>query len=391
MVPAETVTVPVEVDDTFAATGKRTELKAATGSVRFSNLDPTSQNTIARGSIVSTPSGVRFRTNATITIPAAALAGLTIVPAQKSVKVTAVDQGPEGNVAPNSITSVPRGESPFFLSVTNPDATTGGTRKEFPRVTQKDVDAATAALTTSLQSSFQARLDDPALVSDGSTVFPETAEPARSDLDDPARATWSARRSTTSISARARPARSPPSTRRRSRRSPRQRLTGSVDPGYQLVADSPSVTVDDAVVSGSAVTFPVVATAKQVKLLDPEAIKAAILGKTRSRGQEHPRRLRGEPAATLARLGDHRPDARLACRHPRHRPHRERRAEGIADRLGPSIVAIRASERPVSALLGLDVGEKRIGVAIAEVDGSLGTTADDRAAPRPRCRRGSAR
>src|SRR4051794_14097186 len=57
VVPAQRITVPVEASDTFPATGKRVELKAATGSVRFQNLDPTSQNTIGKGSIVSTPSG----------------------------------------------------------------------------------------------------------------------------------------------------------------------------------------------------------------------------------------------------------------------------------------------------------------------------------------------
>ena len=41
VVPAEEVTIPVAVDDTFPATGKRVEVTKATGTVRFENLDPT--------------------------------------------------------------------------------------------------------------------------------------------------------------------------------------------------------------------------------------------------------------------------------------------------------------------------------------------------------------
>ena len=47
VVPAKVVSIPVAVDDTFPATGKRVELTKATGTVRFENLDPTSTNRIA--------------------------------------------------------------------------------------------------------------------------------------------------------------------------------------------------------------------------------------------------------------------------------------------------------------------------------------------------------
>ncbi len=150
VVPAEEISIPVAVNDTFSATGKRVELTKATGTVRFENLDPTSTNRIAAGSIVRTASGVRFRTNATITVPRAELVGLTIFPARASVKVTAVDGGPDGNVEPGTITIVPSGENSFFLKVTNPQPTSGGTSEEFSRVTQADVDGALAALNLSL-------------------------------------------------------------------------------------------------------------------------------------------------------------------------------------------------------------------------------------------------
>jgi hypothetical protein len=278
VVPAQEITIPVEAQDTFKSTGKRVELHAATGTVRFSNYDFTSSNTIAKGSIVSTPSGIRFRTNSTITVPAATLAIPEVVPAVKSVKVTAVDQGPDGNVAPNSITSVPSGESPIALKVTNPDATSGGREDTFPRVTKKDVDAATAALTQTLTSDFNDRLDDPDLVSDQATVFPETATlsdpvftPNPDDLVGQEVETFDLGASATGtvIAVDAAPVKAIAETR----------LQEQVDAEHQLVPDSSEVTVDDAVVSGDSVSFPVVATATQVRILDPAAIQAAILGK----------------------------------------------------------------------------------------------------------------
>ena len=174
-VPAETLSVDVTTSDTFPATGKRVEETAATGTVRFRNVDFTSANTIPAGSIVSAPGGIRFRTNKSVTVGAASLVGLQIFPKSASVGVTAVKPGPEGNLEPNTILTIPRGESPLTLSVTNPDATTGGTREEFPKVTKGDVDAALAALGIALQAEFEDQVADPALAPPGSTVFPGRA------------------------------------------------------------------------------------------------------------------------------------------------------------------------------------------------------------------------
>ena len=71
--PAEQVPVPVSVNDTFNATGKRVEVTNATGTVRFQNLDPTGTNRIAAGSVVRTNTGIRFRTDGTVTVPRAEL------------------------------------------------------------------------------------------------------------------------------------------------------------------------------------------------------------------------------------------------------------------------------------------------------------------------------
>lgn len=278
-VPAETLSVDVTTADTFPATGKRVEEATATGTVRFLNKDFTSSNTIPAGSIVSASGSIRFRTNKSVTVGAASLVGLQIVPKTASVGVTAVKPGPEGNLEPNTILTIPKGESPLTLSVTNPDATTGGTRETFPKVTQGDVDAALAALDVALQTDFEDQVADPALAPAGTTVFPETASLGEATRSvDPATlvgtevATFELSLSATGtvIAVDDAPVASIAETR----------LRESVAGGSQLVEDSIEVTVGAGVVVGDQVSFPVTAGATQVAVLDPVALKAQVLGKT---------------------------------------------------------------------------------------------------------------
>jgi hypothetical protein len=278
IVPAQVIDLEVQATGTFEATGRRVEETSATGRVRFDNLDPTSPNRIAAGAVVSTEAGIRFRIDQAVTVPSARLQGLQIVPSSASVGITAVDAGPEGNVAPNSIVAVPRGEEPIFLKVTNPDATEGGVREEFPRVVQEDVDAAVAQLTTDLGTAFAERLEDPDLTTDGATVFPDTAalgdpvfgqdlealvgqEVESFDLEATATGT------VTAVDA------APVGV------IAEERLNGSVEDGYVLVDGSSDITVDPAVVSGGRIRFPVTVTASQVRILDPSAIEAEIAGR----------------------------------------------------------------------------------------------------------------
>jgi len=276
-VPATVIDIPVELTDTFPATGKRVEEAPAKGSVRFDNLDFTSSNTIAKGAVVSTGSGVRFRTDRAVTVPPAELVGLTVVPSRASVKVTAVDEGPEGNVEPNAITNVPRGEEPLFLKVTNPDAMSGGERTEFPRVTQEDVDTAVAALRDGLTGTFDDALADPDLGGGDVTVFPETA--ALGDM------TWSEEpdeivgREAESFELGATAAGTVTAVDTAPVEAIAEaRLTSSVESGHDLVPDSNKIDVSPGVVQDGVVSFPVTVTARQVARLDPTAIEARILG-----------------------------------------------------------------------------------------------------------------
>ncbi|MBA3234948.1 MAG: baseplate J/gp47 family protein [Chloroflexi bacterium] len=279
VVPAAEITIPIEVSDTFSATGTRVELSKATGIVRFQNLDPTSANRIAAGSIVRTQSGVRFRTDATITVPQADLVGFTIFPSRGSVRVTAVDGGPDGNVDAGTIVEVPNGKSSIFLKVANPAVTDGGVREEFSRVTQDDIDGALAALNLKIQQAFREAMDDPSLATNGATVFPSSGRLGSTTTNvDPATllgqevTTFAVAMSVTGTVVAVDP-------------TPvgeiaETQLRAAVETGKQLVADSVDIVIGEAVVVGQSIRFPVTATAEQVAILDADQLKAQILGRS---------------------------------------------------------------------------------------------------------------
>jgi hypothetical protein len=271
--------VDVTASDTFPATGVRAETKKATAIVRFLNKDFTSSNTIPAGSVVATQNGVRFKTDSRIVVPRANIVGLQVFPKTATVTVTAVKGGPEGNVEPNTIVVIPKGENPESLLVNNPDEATGGERTEFPVVTQKDVDAALASLGPALDTAFQARLADPTIASPGATVFRETGVlgPSTPSVDPTSLvkqevATFDLGLSATGTATAVDEA---PVTDIAS-----ARLTSTIDGDHTLVDGSIKVDVDPAIVSGGLVTFPATATARQVPILDAAALRASILGMT---------------------------------------------------------------------------------------------------------------
>ncbi len=277
VVPAEIVTVDVSVSETFQATGKRVEATKATAIVRFRNKDFTRSNTIPAGSVVSTNNGIRFTTDATIVVPRANIVGLQVFPKTATVAVTAVKAGPEGNVEPNTIVVIPKGEEPISLDVNNPDEGSGGTRTEFPKIAQEDIDAALAALQPALETAFRTRLGDPTIASPGATVFAATAvlglaTPSvdTATLLDQEVPTFELGLSATGTATAV--------DEGPVAEVAGARLAGTIDDGHRLVEGSVKVDVDPAIVSGGRVTFPVTATASQVPILDAAALKASILG-----------------------------------------------------------------------------------------------------------------
>ena len=277
-VPAQTLSVDVTASDTFPSTGKRVVETAATGTVRFKN-QATSPNTIPAGSIVSSSGGVRFRTVATVRLDAATIDTNSIDhPTYAFVAVIAVRSGPEGNLGPDTIQTIPPGEG-TNLFVTNPDATTGGTRQTFPKVTQADVDAALVSLNATLEADLKTQVEDPALAPAGTTVFPETAilgpttptvDPASLVGTEAATFDLGLSATGTVIAVDEGPVKAIAATH----------LRGSVAGGSQLVEDSIEIKIGTPVVVGQTIKFPVTASATQVAVLDPAVLEAKILGKS---------------------------------------------------------------------------------------------------------------
>ena len=181
-VDAETATIPgvrvpvqLSATGTFKATGKRVESSFATGQVRWTNCDPTRAYTIPKGTLARTPAGLTFRTQESVFLPVAILDPPRIACQNRTVAVQAVRDGPAGNVGPGTITVVPGGYNSVVIKVTNPSATSGGAREEFPQVTAKDVTSATARLTKQLDQQLASVAAAPPGTPAGAIAYPETA------------------------------------------------------------------------------------------------------------------------------------------------------------------------------------------------------------------------
>lgn len=278
VVPAIVLDVPVEVSDTFNATEKRVVEEGATGQVEFESFNPASENGIPKGSIVSTEGGIKFQTTAAVTLPRAQIIlPDRIRPSSRTVGIVAVKKGTAGNVPANAITVIPPDENPTLTKVRNAAETGGGSHEEFPRVGQKDVDAAVAALTKSVGEAFAAQIDAGAGAPLNATVFPETAAlGAATPTVDPATLVGKEQASFelgltaagTVTAVDASPVKKIAETR----------LLANVGADYRLVGGSVDIVPGDPTVSNGEVTFPVSAKAARVRILDRAELLALVKG-----------------------------------------------------------------------------------------------------------------
>ena len=242
--------------------------------------------------------------------------------------------GPEGNVEPNTIVVIPRGEDPISLDVNNPDATSGGKRDEFPKVTQEDVDAALAALaarSSTPRSSTSSRTRRSRRRARRSSPRPACSAPSTPD-GRPGHARRPGDRVVRPRADRDRDG----DRRRRGRRSGRvaeERLKASIDAGHHLVdglgrgrrSSRPSSPA-----AGSASRRP--PPRRQTAILDPDELEAPGPGQDPRRGHGDPRGLRRRRAVGLAGLGLDRADARRPRRPDGQRRRRDRSGRAVATR-----------------------------------------------------------
>jgi hypothetical protein len=279
VIPANRLSFDLSATGTFDATGVRTEQSAASGTVRWTNCDPTASYRIPAGSIVRTKSGIRFATTDAVFLPVAGINGTTLDCQSSIAGVDAAEEGPDGNVAANTITVPPSAYNSNVIHVTNPQPTAGGERKTFPQVTKKDVDGAQSALRKQLGSELDAKLGEPDAVPGGTTIFPATKKLSAAQPDiDPAslvgdeqpsfELTMTATGTVVAVD-----------------ESPldqiaAQRLAASVRPDRTLVADSLKAATGKPTISGEIVSFPVDVSATQIARLDAGALREAIRGRS---------------------------------------------------------------------------------------------------------------
>ena len=282
VIPATTLEIPVVVQGEFPATGVRVVETKAKGRVRFQNCDPSQSYTIPNGTVVTTRGGIGFATAEQTLVPVATISGsppsISVNCQSSEVAVTAVKKGVDGNVGAGQIRVVPARYNRNLLRVSNPAATSGGTREEFKQVVQKDVDAAIGQLQVDAEAMFQQEVDNPDRVPAGMTSFPETAQLGELTTDpaDP-QALVGQEVDTFPL------AMSGSGTVQAVDETPltaiaEERLQASISEGYQLVDGSTTIDVGDGTVLGGVITFDVHANAKQVRPLDANSLEQAVLG-----------------------------------------------------------------------------------------------------------------
>ncbi len=292
IVPAIQVDLPLSASGTFPATGKRTDDKPATGTLMWTNCDPTRSYTIPKGVLARTQAGVGFTTDEAIFLPVATLNPPRIGCQSRTVTATAAKAGVAGNVAAGTVTVVPGSYNSVVIRVRNPNAMAGGSHQEFPKVVQKDVDGALAALSAQLDEQLKSAAAAPADLPPGATVFPATATrgEAQPGLDPASLVGTEVQAFDLSVTATGTVVAVDP--------SPLQgigaaRLAQEVPPGNDVVAGSTSVTVGPGTVADGIVSFSITAREESVPRVDAAALRGQLKGKTPA-----------EVRAQLGSLGD---------------------------------------------------------------------------------------
>ena len=280
VVPATRLELPLTASGTYKASGKRVDEAPAVGTVRWTNCDPTRSYSIPRGTLVRTVGGVAFGIDETVFLPVAILNPPQISCQSRAVTVTASKTGPDSNVGAGTITVIPGQYNSVVITVRNLAPTTGGIRNEFPKVTQKDVTSALAALGKVLDAQLLTAAAAPAGLPAGSTAFPETAtrgaatatvDPATLVDQEVAQFDLGATATGTVVTVDQAPILA----------LGQARIAAAVPAERDLVAGSAVVTVGPGTVDGQRVRFGVTARADTAPRIDEAALRAQLKGRSK--------------------------------------------------------------------------------------------------------------
>jgi hypothetical protein len=236
---------------------------------------------VAAGEIV-------FVTGATVVVPPGGLTGNgTIAPGTESVAVTAVEPGPAGNVAAEAIDTMLTEPTASRLRgfpnsrlrvVVNPDPTVDGAAEDIPVIEQADVDAVLADFQAQLAAAVAAaRTNDPTRIylasGEGDEVVDVTVpddlvgREGETTFDLAGTVRWTVRwlaRDEVEAAAAARLLADP----------------DAVGEGRELVEEAISVTADPPAFTGGTVRIPVHVSAATRPVIDGDALRASLAGKT---------------------------------------------------------------------------------------------------------------
>ena len=275
IVPAERPTLRVEASGTYEASGVRVDETKASGVARFRSENTLFDVTVPAGTRLSTASGAGFVTTAAAVVPKASFA---TGPTARDVTIEAIDPGPAGNVPAGAITREPSTLAAALVTVSNPSATTGGSRTEVKLIAQEDYDAAVVDLQAKLDEAFRARLVTTTTTPEGSRIFPDTARLGAATFD-PEPAVVGSEAESFILVARANGRASAVDLDQIDRLGA-ERLRGEVASGLVLLEDSPKVEWSPGGGSDpSQVVFEVTAQGSGYRRIDAAALKAAIVGR----------------------------------------------------------------------------------------------------------------
>ncbi len=281
IIPAARVTLPLSAAGTFPATGTRIESAKATGEVRWRNCDPTRAYTIPAGTVVRTPSGIGFATAEAVFLPVAPPTSTpgTYLCQNRTIGIVAVLDGPAGNVGAGTITVIPGQYNNVVIKVTNLAPTSGGVHDEFPKVEEKDVTAAVAALTARLDEELAATAVAPPGMAAGATAYPETARRGEFAPSEPL-AGIAGREAATfdlALTAEGSVVTADPAPLEAIGAA---RIAAAVPEGMTTREGSVQVTVGPGVVSGQAIRFAVEARAEAVRDVPADTVRGLVRGKS---------------------------------------------------------------------------------------------------------------
>jgi len=270
-IPATVVEVPLQAADSYPASGSETIETRATGAVSFSAVEQEFDQEIAAGTRVLTPAGIAFQTTEDVTLSRSDGSDATV-----AATVEALVAGEEGNVPAETISVVPSLESQG-ISVTNPEATSGGRFEETPRVTAADYDAAAVDLRNRLTGELASYLRAPEDAPEGYTVYPGTATLGPLTLEPSAEEVVARPLTEFTLSGSAR-ARVLAVDESAVDRVARARLLAAVPEGRAIIDETVEVGHSDGRADGATVTFVGTASGQAVTVVDTGALLDRLAG-----------------------------------------------------------------------------------------------------------------